>query len=79
MKNWNPHIITVIVFNRNNHLRHINTPTMGRTLYCSYEVEGRENLETLVDELIAQGEEITEVFTAKGNHITKRLDGTRLY
>ena len=25
------------------------------------------------------GEEITEVFTAKGNHITKRLDGTRLY
>jgi hypothetical protein len=79
MTTWNPNIYTIIVFDLNSNRRHINTPTMGRTCYRAIEVEGRENLEVLVDELIAKGEEITEVYSRKGNHITKRLNGSRLY
>ena len=79
MTNWNPRIITVFVHDDNAHSRNINTPMMGRTYYRTIEVEGRENLEAVIDELIAKGETITEVCTMLGTRLYRRLDGSRLY
>lgn len=53
------------------HRRTINTPMMGRVNYTVFDVEGKENFIAKLNELIAQGEHISEVRYGWGGSYVK--------
>jgi hypothetical protein len=50
-----------IYIHSNKHPRTINTPRCGRTYYDVFEVEGKEQFIAKLNELVAAGEQISEV------------------
>lgn len=58
-----------IFIRSNEHPRTINTPMMGRTYYTNIRVQGREALESKVQELRNAGEHINEIRTDLGTRI----------